>query len=68
MHVMSLALSANVQCSALAASIIALVYRIRQYNEQDNTWNAGYTYVLWYVYRLALDQQKEAKLVFVQRG
>ncbi|KAL2045338.1 hypothetical protein N7G274_002421 [Stereocaulon virgatum] len=31
---------------ALVASIIALIYRIRQYTEQDNTWYGGYTFML----------------------
>ena len=35
--------------SACLASILALVYRIRQYRTRDNTWNASYTFMLTYV-------------------
>ncbi|KAK4694387.1 hypothetical protein P7C71_g3192, partial [Lecanoromycetidae sp. Uapishka_2] len=31
---------------ALIASSIALAYRIRQWKQQDNTWNAGFTFML----------------------
>ena len=41
--------SANEQHSACLASILALVYRIRQYQDKDNTWESSYTLMLVYV-------------------
>lgn len=32
--------------SAVLASVLNLVYRVKQYERQDNTWNASYTYML----------------------
>lgn len=39
-------MSAEKEYSACLASILALVYRVKQYKRQDNTWNASYTYML----------------------